>query len=131
MYGKVKILKSGQKKLCHNFRGVEMCHHAFNRLLFLSFLWLLLCVVKSHQEDITVDDNLNNSSNTSTVNNGHDDHDDHHHYHSHVPLSLSNYRLWLASTGSIVMISLCGIFGVLVIPIMHQVIGLLNIIRYL
>ena len=35
--------------------------------------------------------------------------------------SIKDYRLWLAAISSIVVISLCGIFGVLVIPIMQKV----------
>jgi zinc transporter ZupT len=35
--------------------------------------------------------------------------------------SITDYRLWLAAISAIVIISLCGIFGVLVIPIMQKV----------
>ena len=65
-------------------------------------------------------------------------HDDHHHQHSDLQLGhddhhdtgrrLPNtlhtpaydYQTWLAASGSILLISLCGIFGVLVIPIMQK-----------
>ena len=32
-----------------------------------------------------------------------------------------DYQTWLAASGSILLISLCGIFGILVIPIMQRV----------
>ena len=47
----------------------------------------------------------------------HDDHPEHQHEH---PVR-NEAGLWLASVVSIFAISLCGIFGVLVIPIMQKV----------
>jgi len=35
--------------------------------------------------------------------------------------SVQDYRIWLASSGAILVIALCGIFGVLIIPIMQRV----------
>ena len=50
----------------------------------------------------------------------HHDHDDHpEHQHEHPVRNEAG--LWLASVVSIFAISLCGIFGVLVIPIMQKV----------
>jgi hypothetical protein len=49
-----------------------------------------------------------------------DDHIDHAHLHpGHPP---PEYLTWLPASGSILIISLCGIFGVLVIPIMQKLI---------
>ena len=66
------------------------------------------------------------------------DHSDHDHGHSkklhlghdknlgpsHKPVDFNpahDYQTWLAASGAILVISLCGIFGVLVIPIMQKV----------
>lgn len=38
-----------------------------------------------------------------------------------VALPISDVRLWLAGVTAIIVISLCGIFGVLVVPIMQKV----------
>lgn len=47
----------------------------------------------------------------------------HDHDHDHgVAHSVHDVRLWLAGVTSIIVISLCGIFGVLVVPIMQKVI---------
>jgi hypothetical protein len=35
--------------------------------------------------------------------------------------SIRDYRVWLAATGAILVISLCGIFGVIIIPIMQKI----------
>ena len=43
--------------------------------------------------------------------------DDNHHRHFN---SLNDYRTWLAASVSVLIISLCGIFGVLVVPIMQK-----------
>ena len=47
----------------------------------------------------------------------HEQHDEEHELHDEK----NEVGLWLASVGSIIAISLCGIFGVLVIPIMQKV----------
>lgn len=51
------------------------------------------------------------------------DHSDHDHSNppddEHSPVS--DYRTWLAASGAILIIALCGIFGILVIPIMQRV----------
>ena len=46
--------------------------------------------------------------------------EDKNHDHDVAP-SIGDVRLWLAGVTSIVVISLCGIFGVLVVPIMQKV----------
>ena len=52
----------------------------------------------------------------------HDDHHQHEHpEHQHEHPVRNEAGLWLASVVSIFAISLCGIFGVLVIPIMQKV----------
>jgi len=53
------------------------------------------------------------------IDHGHDDHEDpdHHPPPGHYP---PDYRTWLAASASILLISLCGILGVLVIPIMQK-----------
>ena len=50
-------------------------------------------------------------------------HSDHNNNKDHVDehVSIKDFRLWAAAISSIVVISLCGIFGVLVIPIMQKV----------
>lgn len=94
-------------------------------------LGLLICVCHSHQEESGVKNETHQG--------------DHEHHHEHgvhcgpgeevrfgvnnLPYCfqgslLTNYKLWLSATAAVVIVSLCGIFGVLVIPIMHQV-GLL------
>jgi len=44
-------------------------------------------------------------------------HDDDHHHH----LVRLGYHIWIYGCVSIIIISLCGIFGVLVIPVMQKV----------
>ena len=58
----------------------------------------------------------------------HDTHAERAHHPSHVRLEdkggsgvVEDYRIWLAATASILLISLCGVFGVIVIPIMQRV----------
>merc|ERR1719225_39210 len=54
----------------------------------------------------------------------HDTHADRAHHPAHVKLEdgdTVDYRIWLAATASIILISLCGVFGVIVIPIMQRV----------
>ena len=66
------------------------------------------------------------------------DHHDHHDHHSDLQVGHENhhgtskrlpdtlhvpvyeYQTWLAASGSILLISLCGIFGILAIPIMQK-----------
>ena len=49
-------------------------------------------------------------------------HDHEHHGEDHDKRALKDEPgLWLASTGAILAISLCGVFGVMVIPIMQKV----------
>ena len=35
--------------------------------------------------------------------------------------NVNDYKIWFAATGAIIAIALCGIFGVLIIPLMQQV----------
>ena len=59
----------------------------------------------------------------------HDEDDNHGPGHEHTshrladtePNPVHDYQTWLAASGSILLISLCGIFGVMVIPIMQRV----------
>ena len=51
----------------------------------------------------------------------HLEHDHEHHDQEDEHLEKNEVGLWLASVGSIIAISLCGVFGVLVIPIMQKV----------
>ena len=64
--------------------------------------------------------------------NGHDHHDhkghekddgepEQHHLDFDEAAHINDFRIWLASTGAIIAIALCGIFGVLIIPLMQQV----------
>jgi len=55
----------------------------------------------------------------------HPGHDDHlgpsHKLMDSLHSPVQDYKTWLAASGSILLISLCGIFGILVIPIMQRV----------
>ena len=51
----------------------------------------------------------------------HSDHNNNNKDHVDEHVSIKDFRLWAAAISSIVVISLCGIFGVLVIPIMQKV----------
>jgi len=51
----------------------------------------------------------------------HDDREDHDHHATDIRVVKDEAGLWLASTGSILAISLCGVFGVMVVPIMQKV----------
>jgi len=61
---------------------------------------------------------------------GHHDHKGHerddgepeqHHLDFDEAAHINDFRIWLAATGAIIAIALCGIFGVLIIPLMQQV----------
>ena len=88
----------------------------------------------------TESEELHNHSDHNHDNHADHDHSDHDHDHrpelhlghdknigpSHKPIDspfnpVNDYRTWLAASGSILLISLCGIFGILVIPIMQRV----------
>ena len=65
-------------------------------------------------------------NNNTEKDHGHEHHHDHKHEHEeHEEEEEEGQRnelgLWLAASGAIVVISLCGVFGVLVIPIMQKV----------
>lgn len=52
----------------------------------------------------------------------HDDHEGHHDHDDQVQhKKINDYQTWLAASGAVLVISLCGVFGVLVIPIMQRV----------
>ena len=83
--------------------------------------------------------NYSENHNDEHADHGHGDHEHDHSHHgqerihlghdknlgpSHKPVDVSpgqNYQTWLAACGSILAISLCGVFGVMVIPIMQKV----------
>lgn len=69
------------------------------------FIFLLIALAKAHEHEEHLEDHE------------HEKHLEDHHHHD----ERNEVGLWLASVGSIVVISLCGIFGVLVIPIMQKV----------
>jgi len=66
---------------------------------------------------------------------GHHDHHGHHDHGGHdkggepdqqhldfdAASNVNDYKIWFAATGAILAIALCGIFGVLIIPLMQQV----------
>jgi len=72
-------------------------------------------------------------NNQKLVDNHHDDHNHHDHDHDdhEIPhdhhddevqhTKINDYQTWLAASGAVMVISLCGVFGVLVIPIMQRV----------
>ena len=86
----------------------------------------------NHHEDAV--DKHEGHDHSSHEHDGHD-HDNHEddedgheqdsHHPPHVRLEeggmVEDYRIWLAASGSILLISLCGVFGVIVIPIMQRV----------
>ena len=66
-------------------------------------------------------------NNNTEKDHGHEHHHDHKHEHEEHEEEeeeegqRNELGLWLAASGAIVVISLCGVFGVLVIPIMQKV----------
>ena len=66
-------------------------------------------------------------NNNTEKDHGHEHHHDHKHEHEEHKEEeeeegqRNELGLWLAASGAIVVISLCGVFGVLVIPIMQKV----------
>ena len=88
---------------------------------FVMLRILLICILLTHS--------LSSSQKISDDHEDHDhadhDHLDHDHEgHDHatdIKVVKDEAGLWLASTGSILAISLCGVFGVMVIPIMQKV----------
>ena len=44
-----------------------------------------------------------------------------HHLDFDAASNVNDYKIWFAATGAILVIALCGIFGVLIIPLMQQV----------
>jgi hypothetical protein len=84
----------------------------YSSSLYLRLLCLLLCVYSSHGNFTTPSMDVE------------EDHDHCHDGHCKRIAPLSNYKVWLAGSGAIAIISICGIFGVLVIPIMHKVLDL-------
>ena len=94
---------------------------------------LICMVVLGRCEEGSITEVTNNDTQLQrnilpNINEEPDDHIDHEHDdhagHDHEQLPdnpAHDYRTWLAASGSILLISLCGIFGVLVIPIMQKV----------
>ena len=88
---------------------------------FVMLRILFICILLTHS--------LSSSQKISDDHEDHDhadhDHLDHDHEgHDHatdIKVVKDEAGLWLASTGSILAISLCGVFGVMVIPIMQKV----------
>ena len=82
-----------------------MCAKCFSVVVFI----VICCVHHSHQDG--------NLSQDTTKDHNHEDH----HHELHTEEKLNTLQLWLASTGAIFAISLCGVFGVMVIPITGKV----------
>lgn len=78
------------------------------RLLPAAFVALL--VIASNIPDSIQAQNLNESDHRVDAD-----------HHGEEALERNDTGLWLASTAAIIAISLCGVFGVLVIPIMQKV----------
>lgn len=116
------------------------------RLVVCQCLCLLCMALLTHGKEHTANDSAEHHDHNHDHDHHQDDHDhDHHeghdhsshehdthaeraHHPSHVRLEdkevgkvVDDYRIWLAATSSILLISLCGIFGVIVIPIMQRV----------
>jgi len=103
----------------------------------------LICVVilaageeHSHINDSTSEalvdtDHEDHHDHDDHVDHDHSDHDHDAHQHQHtnhkIPYNpedssaAADYVTWLSATGAIVVISLCGVFGILVVPIMQRV----------
>ena len=84
---------------------------------------LVLSHAKEHNHDHDHDHNHHShdhhpSLGAKKVDNGH------HNTAKRLPDTFHNfayeYQTWLAASGSIILISLCGVFGVLVVPIMQK-----------
>ena len=85
------------------------------RILFICIL--LTLSLSSCHKPATEDQN-----HTDHEHHDHEHHDHEHHGEDHDKRALKDEPgLWLASTGAILAISLCGVFGVMVIPIMQKV----------
>lgn len=102
------------------------------RILLLAFLISALYSVQIHGQDtdnVTTHEHDKNHAphegHEGHENHGHSEDHDYHLDHDHKDHDAEHHKneagLWLASVGSIIVISLCGIFGVLVIPIMQKV----------
>ncbi|XP_040578883.1 zinc transporter foi [Lepeophtheirus salmonis] len=90
-----------------------MCSKVFSSQ-FVALVFFSACVHLSHQ--------AGNLSQDVIKDREHDDHHQHHHHHHEVHAKLlSDPNLWLSASGAILIISLCGIFGVLIIPLMQKV----------
>ncbi|CAB4055286.1 AAR2 [Lepeophtheirus salmonis] len=91
----------------------QMCSKVFSSQ-FVALVFFSACVHLSHQ--------AGNLSQDVIKDREHDDHHQHHHHHHEVHARLlSDPNLWLSASGAILIISLCGIFGVLIIPLMQKV----------
>lgn len=88
----------------------------------MAFTVIVACVSHSHQVRADTDGGHHHGHD------GHDHHDhDHDHEHDHQDFHKERARgsvtalTWVASSTAIFLISLCGVFGVLVIPIMRKI----------
>ena len=87
-------------------------------MIRILFLCVLLSV--SHCQKATIDDHEDHHEHDHD--HDHEDHTGHDHGPHDEPAGVKDeLGLWLVSTGAILAISLCGVFGVLVIPIMQKV----------
>jgi len=83
-----------------------------------------------HEDHHDHDDHVDHDH-SDHVDHDHSDHDHDAHAHEHTNHKIlynpeevsaaSDYVTWLSATGAIVVISLCGVFGILVVPIMQRV----------
>lgn len=102
--------------------------------LFLAVVICVLgCVHHSHQaQNLELDTTKDDQNHSLTDHHEHDEDEDHGHHeedqlhgggHSHSHHAQAHKLdagVWLAATSAIFIISLCGIFGVMVIPIMQK-----------
>lgn len=85
---------------------------------------LLICILLTHSLSSSqkISDDHEDHDHDQADHDHHDDHDHEGHDHAtDIKVVKDEAGLWLASTGSILAISLCGVFGVMVIPIMQKV----------
>ena len=95
------------------FRCTLTTSMAYSSSSFVAVIFVTLLLAPA----LTLEESVND-----TEDHGHDhDHELEHEQHEEEEGERNELGLWLAASGAIVVISLCGVFGVLVIPIMQKV----------
>ena len=97
----------------------------------IAFLFLLILSDKVRTQEIstsvqTVTNHTHIERILHEIDTGHDEHDDdddHHDHHDDVVVSnhAEDYKTWVFASLAVLGISLCGVFGVIIIPIMQKI----------